>query len=226
MGNYQNAMDAYQKALDRTKSTEKAWETYMEKVQLCQMKLDEESGGNNDDPMSGMGGAGGGAPDLSNLGNLLGGLGGMGGGQGGGGGGLDFNKLLQNPMMQQMAQQMMQDPNAMKKMADMMGGLGGMGGMPGGGGGGGGDNNNGGGANDMDVNAVMADLLQNPEKAKGIFEQAMNDPEVKQLMAEDPSIEPLINRIKTGDYAAFMELGGKPQAMAKVKSLIQKYYQK
>mmetsp|Transcript_16200 Transcript_16200/g.14540 ORF Transcript_16200/g.14540 Transcript_16200/m.14540 type:complete len:116 (+) Transcript_16200:2-349(+) len=115
----------------------------------------------------------------------------------------------------------MQDPNAMKKMADMMGNLGGGGGGP--------PNQGGGGSNDndeMDVNQVMADLLQNPQKAQKIFEKAMSDPEVQELMREDPSIEPLINRIKTGDYAAFMELGGKPKAMAKVKGLIQKYYKK
>mmetsp|Transcript_16199 Transcript_16199/g.14538 ORF Transcript_16199/g.14538 Transcript_16199/m.14538 type:complete len:503 (-) Transcript_16199:135-1643(-) len=227
MGNYQNALDAYQKALNKTKSTDKAWETYMEKVQLCQQKLDEENGVNDTNDMGDMGanpfaglggGAGGGGPDLSQLGNLLGGLGG--GGGAGGAGGLDFGKLMQNPMMQQMAQQMMQDPNAMKKMADMMGNMGG--GAPAAGandGGGGGDA-------DVDVNQAMADLLQNPEKAQGVFQQAMSDPEVKELMKEDPAIEPLINRIKTGDYGAFMELGSKPKAMAKVKGLIQKYYKK
>lgn len=222
MGNYQNALDAYQKALNKTKSTDKSWETYMEKVQLCQMKLDEENGVNNNDSndIGNPFGSGGGAPDLSQLGSLLGGLGGGAGG-GGAGGGLDFGKLMQNPMMQQMAQQMMQDPNAMKKMADMMGNLGGAGGAA--------PNQGGGGSNDndeMDVNQVMADLLQNPQKAQKIFEKAMSDPEVQELMREDPSIEPLINRIKTGDYAAFMELGGKPKAMAKVKGLIQKYYKK
>ena len=222
MGNYQNALEAYQKALNKTKSTDKAWETYMEKVQLCQMKLDEEDGGNNNDtndignPFAGLGGGSGGAPDLSQLGSLLGG----GGGGGGGPGGLDFGKLMQNPMMQQMAQQMMQDPNAMKKMADMMGNLGGNNPQRNN------SNNRGDGNDDMDVNQVMADLLQNPEKAQEIFQKAMNDPEVKELMSEDPSIEPLINRIKTGDYGAFMELGGKPKAMAKVKGLIQKYYKK
>ena len=220
LGNYQNALDAYQKALSKTKSTDKAWETYMDKVQLCQMKLDEENGINNNDDndMTNPFGGDGGGPDLSNLGNLLGGLGG--GGGAGGAGGLDFAKLMQNPMMQQMAQQMMQDPNAMKKMADMMGNMGG-----GGGGGvpGSGSNDNQG---DMDVNSVMTDLLQNPEKAQEIFSKAMSDPEVEELMKQDPSIAPLINRIKSGDYAAFMELGGKPQAMAKVRKLIQKYYKK
>merc|ERR1712154_407510 len=106
-----------------------------------------------------------------------------------------------------------------KKMGDLMNQMGGGQGGSGVGGGGG----SGGG---QDVNAVMADLLQNPDKAKRIFAQAMEDPEVKQMMQSDPSIEPLINRIKTGDYAAFMELGSKPQAMAKVKQLIQKYYRK
>merc|ERR1712130_790783 len=109
------------------------------------------------------------------------------------------SKIMQNPMMQQMAQQMMKDPNAMKKMGDMMKQFGGgqnMGNMAG------------------------------QQKAQKIFKRAMADPEVTELMQSDPSIQPLIDRIKTGDYAAFMELGTKPQAMAKVKSLIQKYYKK
>merc|ERR1719379_1869074 len=118
-------------------------------------------------------------------------------------------------MMQQMAQQMMQDPNAMKKMGDMMNQMGGGagGGAPQGGG-------------DDGMSAVMADLMQNPQKAQALFAKAMADPEVKQMMADDPSLAPLINRIKGGDYAAFMELGSKPEAMRKVKQLVKKYYDK
>merc|ERR1719384_1685582 len=212
MKDYKKAHDAYSKALNKTKSTDKNWETYMEKVELCQMKIDEANNANmnnDDDAMSGMPGmGGGGGPDLN---SLLGGLG------GGGLGGMDFSKIMQNPMMQQMAQQMMKDPNAMKKMGDMMKQFGGgqnMGNMAGQ------------QQEQKEQQQVMADLLQNPEKAQKIFKEAMADPEVTELMQSDPSIQPLIDRIKTGDYAAFMELGTKPQAMAKVKSLIQKYYKK
>lgn len=206
LGHFQKAHDAYSKALEKTKPQDKNWENYMEKVELCQMKLDEAnsvSSAPNTGAMPGSGG--GGAPDLSSL------LGSLGGG-GGGGGGLDFGALMNNPMMKQMAEQMMKDPESMKKMGEMLGGMGGMGGSAGGGG------------NNVDTNQIMADLLQNPQKAQALFKRAMADPEVKQMMRDDPTIEPLIKRIQSGDYAAFMELGGKPQAMAKVKGLIAKYY--
>merc|ERR1712228_654551 len=129
--------------------------------------------------------------------------GGLGGG-GGGAGGMDFSKIMQNPM---------------KNMSDMLGNMGGGGmNMPNmGGAGGGGDD---------DTSQIMADLMQNPQKAQRIFKEAMQDEEVKQLLVEDPSIGPLIDRIKGGDYAAFMELGSKPQAMQQIKSLIAKYYKK
>merc|ERR1719491_2835494 len=105
-----------------------------------------------------------------------------------------------------------------------------MGGGAGGGGaaaaGGGGGGMGGGGGGDDGMSQVMADLMQNPQKAQALFGEAMADPEVKEMMAEDPSLGPLIGRIKNGDYAAFMELGGKPEAMRKVKSLVKKYYDK
>jgi len=223
LGHFQKAHDAYSKALSKTKASDKNWETYMEKVELCQMKLDQQSSANANpsaaasnpmaDLMSGLGGggAGGGGPDLAGL------LGQLGGGGGAGGGGLDFAALMKNPMMQQMAQQMMSDPNAMKKMGDMMGQMGGAMGAQGGGGGGGGDDG---------MSQVMADLMRNPQKAQQLFAQAMADPEVKQMMRDDPTLEPLIGRIKGGDYAAFMELGSKPEAMRKVKQLVKKYYDK
>merc|ERR1739842_48518 len=113
-------------------------------------------------------------------------------------------------MMQQMAQQMMSDPNAMRNMQQMMGQMGG-GGMP---------NNNG---NDDNSGNMMADLLSNPDKAKRIFEQAMKDDEVKQMLADDPSIAPLVDRIKSGDYSAMMELGSKPGVLPKIQKLVAKY---
>lgn len=87
-------------------------------------------------------GAGGGMPDLGGLASLLG------GGGGGGGGMPDLGALMQNPMMRQMAQNLMSNPDAMNNimnnpalrgMADRFGGgrgAGGAGGASGGGGGG------------------------------------------------------------------------------------------
>eukprot|EP00658_Telonema_sp_P-2_P077775 TRINITY_DN711_c0_g1_i5.p1 TRINITY_DN711_c0_g1~~TRINITY_DN711_c0_g1_i5.p1 ORF type:complete len:309 (-),score=108.29 TRINITY_DN711_c0_g1_i5:451-1377(-) len=66
---------------------------------------------------------------MANLQSMMGGM--MGGGEGGQ---PDLGALLNNPMMQNMAQQMMQDPAMMQNMMGMMGGMGGMPGAPGAGG--------------------------------------------------------------------------------------------
>merc|ERR1712019_290217 len=109
----------------------------------------------------------------------------------------------------------------MKNMTDMLGNMGGGGmNMPNMGGG----NSNDDGDDVVNTGQIMADLMQNPQKAQRIFKEAMQDGEVKQMLADDPSLGPLIDRIKGGDYAAFMELGSKPQAMKQIKSLIAKYY--
>eukprot|EP00484_Ammonia_sp_Unknown_P001186 CAMPEP_0197023242 /NCGR_PEP_ID=MMETSP1384-20130603/3999_1 /TAXON_ID=29189 /ORGANISM="Ammonia sp." /LENGTH=481 /DNA_ID=CAMNT_0042451433 /DNA_START=40 /DNA_END=1485 /DNA_ORIENTATION=+ len=214
MKNYENALAAYQKALDKTPSSDKSWETYMEKVEDCKLKIEEAKHGNTRMNAAG-GGGGGGAGDM-NANNPFAGL-------GGGAGGMDFGNLaglLQNPQIKQMAQQFMQDPNAMKQMGDLMGQMG----MAGAAGGGDGAAPGGGGGNDMNVNELMGDLLQNPQKAQAVFQQALNDPEAKQMMQQDPSLKPLIDKIVGGEYAAFLELSQKPEAMKKVKKLVQKYY--
>lgn len=79
-------------------------------------------------------GGGGGMPDLSSLAGMFGG-----GGQGGGGGMPDIGALMQNPMMRQMAQNLMSNPDTMsnlmnnprlREMAGSLGGGRGGGGMP------------------------------------------------------------------------------------------------
>jgi small glutamine-rich tetratricopeptide repeat-containing protein alpha len=85
------------------------------------------------------GGGGGGMPDLSSLASMLGG-----GGGGGGGGMPDLAGLMQNPMMRQMAQNLMSNPDMMSnlmsnpRLAEMASSFAGRGGGAGGGAGGGG----------------------------------------------------------------------------------------
>jgi small glutamine-rich tetratricopeptide repeat-containing protein alpha len=80
------------------------------------------------DSRSGPGGAGagaGGMPDLSSLAGMLG------GGGGGAGGMPDLGALMQNPMMRQMASQMMSNPDMMNNLMSRFGGAGGAGGAGG-----------------------------------------------------------------------------------------------
>jgi len=86
-------------------------------------------------------GGAGGMPDLSGLASML-----SGGGAGGAGGMPDFSQMMQNPMIRQMADRVMQNPEMLSglmnnpALAGMMGGLGrgGGNGAPGAGGGAGG----------------------------------------------------------------------------------------
>ncbi|KAK1067408.1 Small glutamine-rich tetratricopeptide repeat-containing protein 2 [Friedmanniomyces endolithicus] len=98
-------------------------------------------------------GGGGGMPDLGGLAAMLGGAGGA-----GGGGMPDLGSIMQNPMMRQMAQNMMSNPEMMsnimnnpqlRNMASRFGG--------GGGGAAGGEAGSGGGGGMPDLSAMMND---------------------------------------------------------------------
>ncbi|KAI8936407.1 hypothetical protein NX059_012562 [Plenodomus lindquistii] len=160
LGDAKGAMEAYKAGMDAegggSEVMRKGYETAKKKV--------EEEGGDVGAPDStsrgapgGMGG-GGGMPDLSSLAGMLGG---MGGGGGGGGGMPDLAGLMQNPMMRQMAQNLMSNPDMMNnlmsnpriaEMAQQFGGGGGAGAGAGRGGGGGMPN--------------MADLMNDPNLAE------------------------------------------------------------
>lgn len=133
LGDAKGAMEAYKAGMDAegggSEVMRKGYETAKRKV--------EEEGGDvgAPDASRGPGGAGaGGMPDLSSLAGMLGG--------GGGGGGMpDLAGLMQNPMMRQMAQNLMSNPDMMNnlmsnpRIAEMAqqfgrGGGGGGGGMP------------------------------------------------------------------------------------------------
>ncbi|KAH9865674.1 hypothetical protein J1614_009260 [Plenodomus biglobosus] len=161
LGDAKGAMEAYKSGMDAegggSEVMRKGYET-------AKKKVEEEGGdvGAPDDDLSrgapgGMGG-GGGMPDLSSLAGMLGG---MGGGGGGGGGMPDLAGLMQNPMMRQMAQNLMSNPDMMNnlmsnpriaEMAQQFGGGGGAGAGRGGGGGGGMPN--------------MQDLMNDPNLAE------------------------------------------------------------
>jgi small glutamine-rich tetratricopeptide repeat-containing protein alpha len=145
LGDAKGSMEAYQKGIEAegnggSEAMRKGFETAKRKV--------EEEGGDSEeelessrDPMAGMGGGAGGMPDLSSLAGMFGG-----GGGAGGGGMPDMASLMNNPMMRQMAQNLMSNPEAMSgllnnpKIAEMAsqfgGGAGGAGRGAGGGGGG------------------------------------------------------------------------------------------
>lgn len=144
LGDAKGAMEAYKSGMD----AEGGGSEVMRKGYETAKKKYEEEGGDIGAPdadrgMPGGGGAGG-MPDLSSLAGMLGGMGG-----GGGGGGMpDIAQMMNNPMMRQMAQSVMQNPDMLSglmnnpriaELAQQFGGGGGgrgAGGAPGAGGGG------------------------------------------------------------------------------------------
>jgi small glutamine-rich tetratricopeptide repeat-containing protein alpha len=153
LGDAKGAMEAYKAGMD----AEGGGSDVMRKgYETAKKKYEEEGGdiGAPDAPRGApAGGAGGGGmPDLSGLASMLGG----GGGGGGGGGMPDFGAMMQNPMIRQMAQNVMQNPDMLRNMmsnpqiSQMMEGLGG-------GGGGSGAGRGGGGGGMPDLASMMSD---------------------------------------------------------------------
>ncbi|CAH1244233.1 TRIM3 [Branchiostoma lanceolatum] len=114
LSQHDKAKESYQKALELDPDNV----TYQTNLRLAEQKLREINLGG-----PGMGGPG---PGLGGMGGLPGGLGGLGGMGGGGLGGMDLGGLLNNPMLMNMATQMMQNP----QMQQMLGNLLGSGGAP------------------------------------------------------------------------------------------------
>jgi small glutamine-rich tetratricopeptide repeat-containing protein alpha len=143
LGDAKGSMEAYKKGIDAegnggSEAMRKGYET-------AKRKVAEEEGDDavsDVDAAAARGGPAGGMPDLSSLAGMFGG-----GGAGGGGGMPDFSQMMNNPMMRQMAENIMSNPDALnnlmsnpriREMANQFGGGGGGGGAPGGGRGGGG----------------------------------------------------------------------------------------
>lgn len=138
LGDSKGAMEAYKAGMD----VEGGGSEVMRKGYETAKKKYEEEGGDVGAPDATRGAPGGGAPggmpDLSSLAGMLGG--------GGGGGMPDLAGLMQNPMMRQMAQNLMSNPDMMNnlmnnpriaEMANQFAGRGGAGGAGGAGGPGG-----------------------------------------------------------------------------------------
>ncbi|GME72882.1 unnamed protein product [Ambrosiozyma monospora] len=137
MGDAKGALKAYEQGLKvegekPTDAMKKGYETAKKRVaEELSSALGSESestpsttrgpASSDSSDSTGAGAGAGGMPDLS---SLLGGLGGAGGAGGLGG-------LLNNPQIMQAAQQMMQNPDAMREMMSSLGGLGGAGGAGG-----------------------------------------------------------------------------------------------
>ena len=136
LGDAKGSMEAYAKGIEAegnggSEAMKKGYQTAKSRCEAEGTSTDDVAS----DPRSGPGGAGaGGMPDLSSLAGMLGG--------GGGAGGMpDLGSLMQNPMMRQMASQMMSNPDMMNNLMSRFGGggagagagaggAGGAGGMP------------------------------------------------------------------------------------------------
>lgn len=126
LGKPKESMEAYEKGIEAEGSggsdaMRKGYET-------AKRKFEEEGGSVDDDDVVTDRGAGG-MPDLASLAGMFGG----GGAPGGAGGGMpDFSAMMQNPMMRQMANNLMSNPDALgslmnnPNLANMFGGGGGM----------------------------------------------------------------------------------------------------
>jgi small glutamine-rich tetratricopeptide repeat-containing protein alpha len=137
LGDAKGAMEAYKQGMDNeanggSEAMKKGYETARKRVEE-----EENADADEDSPATrGAGGAGGGMPDLGGLASMLG------GGGGGAGGMPDLGSLMQNPMMRQMAQNLMSNPDSLNsllnnpQLANMFGGAGRGGGGSGGSGGG------------------------------------------------------------------------------------------
>lgn len=148
LGDAKGSMEAYKAGIDAegnggSESMKKGYETAKRKVEE-DTNADSDVGPDIDGTATARAqpGAAGGMPDLGGLASLLGGAG------GGGGGMPDLSSIMQNPMMRQMAQNLMSNPDMMnnlmnnpqlRNLAGRFGGGGGAGaGEEGGGGAGGG----------------------------------------------------------------------------------------
>lgn len=138
LGDPKGSMEAYQKGIEHegnggSDAMKKGFET-------AKRRVDELEGEGNLSPRdrslpaTSPGAGAGGMPDLANLANMFGG-GAGGGAPGAGAGGMDFSSILGNPMFQNMAQSLMNNPEMMaglmgnprlREMANQIGSGGGM----------------------------------------------------------------------------------------------------
>ena len=154
LGDAKGSMDAYKQGIDAegdaaSEAMKRGYETAKKRVEEEGGKVDDtDSATQSKDASSASAGGG---PDLASLASMLGG----GGGGGGGGGMPDLSQMMQNPMLRQMAQNVMSNPDMLNNIMNNPG-LRDMAQRFGGGGGGGGE----GGMPDV------ASLMQDPNLAE------------------------------------------------------------
>merc|ERR1719233_2543508 len=197
LGDLKSAISTYRECLTKIDAADPQWNNILNLVENLERKLNPQTGGS--------------ANPMANIANMFGG---GGGGMPGMPGGMDFGAMMKNPMMQQMAQQMMSDPNMMdniskmmanpemqKMAADMMGG----GGGPAGEGSG------------------LMSLMRDPAKLQEVLTKVYDDPETKEWMESNKEAADILNRLKGGDSSVGMELIQKPDVMVKMKKLLEKH---
>jgi len=201
LGNAEEAIEAFEKVISLSPATSAS-------IAHCQKQIAELRGDSQQQ-----------MPDLSNISNLLSGL----GGNSGGPGGFDLGSLLKNPAMQQMAQKMMSDPNAMSQMQGMMQNPDFMSNV----------SNMMGGSNMADLMGQMGkqdpesfakiqEVLSDPVRKEEIIGKVLADPDVAGLRA-DPEVGPLLNRLQAQDMSAMTELMAKPEVFGQLQNVIKKY---
>jgi len=144
LGDAKGSMEAYKQGIEAEGSG--GSEAMRKGYETAKRRCEEEGADVDDIGAPGTrgipGGGAGGLPDLSALAGMLGGGGGAGPGAGPGGF-PDIGALMQNPMMRQMAENLMSNPDALQglmsnpRLREMAESFGRGGGSPGGGGGGG-----------------------------------------------------------------------------------------
>ena len=116
LGNYRAAADAYKKGVEldpKNDNLKSGLKSALERVPADEDDsppplIPEDQLRSTSPPMGSARGPGAGAvPDLSSLANMFGNMGGAGAGRPGAGGTPDLTSLMNNPMMMQMAQQLM-----------------------------------------------------------------------------------------------------------------------
>ena len=134
LGDARGSMEAYQKGIEAEGSG--GSEAMRKGYETAKRKVEEEGGVADGEDLAGVSssrgssGAGGGLPDLSSLASMF-------GGEGGAGGMPSLSEMMNNPMMRQMAQNLMSNPDTLnnlmsnprlRQMAEQFGGRGGGGG--------------------------------------------------------------------------------------------------
>jgi len=197
-GDTKAAISTYRECLTKIDAADSQWNNIHNAIESLERKVNASQ----ENPVSQLG-------DMANM------FGGANGGLPGMPGGMDIGAMMKNPMMQQMAQQMMSDPNMlnnvskmmgspqMQKMAaDMMGGKAG---------------------NSSGEGPGLMELLRDPAKLQEVLSRVAEDPEMKAWMESNTEAANIFNRMRAGDSSVGMELIQKPDIMMKMKGLLEKH---